>query len=105
MPTSIDDETLYEIDGAIPYVQFNRFTSTSSVCEISTYEIYRTKEDTEQHPEFQPAELVSAGARGVVRFHLQEEVLGSFNYYIKVVANGGNTYWSTLKLFETQCSD
>ena len=43
-----------------------------------------------------------------VSFSLTEESqesLGSFTYYVKVAAEGGQTHWSEAKVFETQCGN
>ena len=58
--------------------------------------------DGNAHEEF-GAEGEIDEEQGIVTFTLNEEKEGSFEYQLKVEADGGETYWLTSKIFKTTC--
>ena len=40
---------------------------------------------------------------GIVTFTLKEEKTDIFGYYLKIEAEGGEFYWSTVKIFKSYC--
>ena len=67
---------------------------------ILTYEIFATKESTEQIPEFEPLPVERETS---LSFVLKEEMKKRFTYRIKVTADGGETYWTNEKVFDVVC--
>ena len=66
---------------------------------ISSYELYKSKDDESTHPAFGN----SSFAEGNVQFEMNENRIDNLTYYLKVTADGGEIYWSEEKVFTTEC--
>ena len=62
--------------------------------------MYESKDDTEFHENFASEWVIEDG---LVAFALNEEILGSFKYFLKVTAAGGEEWWSDELTFTTEC--
>ena len=80
---SIEDHVIYEINGEVPSFSFEQVSSGDVECGILAYEIFASKEDeSEHHPDFQTNEIDD----GKIKFQLNEEKIGVFEYYLKITA-------------------
>jgi len=64
---------VYTIDDQLPMIQFSEFSTVSTICPISVYELYESKNDISPHSGFGNATIEN----GNVQFTLNENTLTS----------------------------
>ena len=97
-PPTIDDEIVYLLDGNVPILEIDRFTTEQALCPVESYALYRNKEDAEVHSDFEPEPEYTESDSKVV-FTLVEEKEVAATYFLQVTAVGGEVWWTGPKAF------